>query len=249
MSNDLIANGSRPVDLAPVTAGGPRHRPRPSGTHGDARSRARLADPYPAAAIEQLRPFADADEARSVAGSCRAMLARHIEPPDLVDSIAVVLAAKVMDETVGGIGFEAIEGQPRVSASRFDRVVRAVLELLREAPGDIPWPDVDVPELVAHQVLHDLGPYSMLQTAEQPGGATTLRALFVAAVGDDHGAVGPSVLADPAVAASLWRLVPASTASPSLGTLASAASEVFLVGDDHIVDLRDADPITGPEPA
>jgi len=184
----------------------------------------------------QLRPFADAEEARDVAGSCRTMLGRHIEPDELADSIAVVLAAKVMDEATGGIGFEAIEGEPRVSASRFDRVVRAALDQLRDATGDVRWPEVEVPELVAHQVLRDLGPYSMLLTAEQPGGDRTLRALFAAAVGSDRDGQA-SVLEDPAVAASLWQLVP-SPATSSIGTVASAAASVFLNGDDHVVDLR-----------
>ena len=240
MSNDLIANGSRPVDHVSAGSGRPRHRSRPTGTHLDDRPRVRPG--VPAGGIEHVRPFADADEARSVARSCRAMLGRHVPSSSLTDAIAVVLAAKAMDEAMGGIGFDAIDGQPRVSASRFDRVIRVALDRLRGATGDLAWPDVDVPELVAHQVLHDLGPFSMLQTAELAGGTSTLRALFAAAFADDGGVVGPTLLADPAVAASLWRLAPAGASSRSLATLAAAAADVLLVTGDHVVDLRDGDP-------
>jgi hypothetical protein len=237
MSNDLITDNERRLAEPGSTNGARMRRPRSAGAHLE-RSRRAIRSVDDSAPI--LRPFADAEEARSVACSCRTMLGRHIDPTDLADSLAVILAAKVLDEAIGDIEFEAIEGAPRVSASKFDRVVRAALDLLRDATDDVQWPEVEVPELVAHQVLRDLGPYSVLLTAEQPDGGDTLRALFVAAVGTDQSKAGPSVLDDPAVAASLWRLVPPSSVSPSIKAVASAAADVFLAsGGDVVVDLRD----------
>ena len=246
MLHDLIADAdAHGAAGRPFPGGGRTTRTRPAGSHHDGwRTRARGQGVHEPTVV--LRSFADAHEAAAVAGSCRAMLARHIDPPALLDSVVAVLTAKVMDEAVGDLLFAAIPGEPRVSARCFDQLVRAALERLRRATAPLEWPEVEVPELVAHQILRDLGPYSMLATATEPDGPRILRALFEGAIGDDRAAVGPSVLHDPLVAARLWDLVPEPPSSPALGTVAAAAAGVFAgsggAADDTIVDLREPRP-------
>jgi len=240
MSNELITDAdTRPTGTG-ANAG--RSAARSGGRHRDDNDGARSRAHRDAELRRSLRPFTDPAEARSVGSACRAMLGRHIEPPALLDSIAVVLAAKAIDEADGDLAFAAIPDEPRRSASRFDHLIRDALGRLDA--GVHGRPDVDVPELVAHQVLRDLGPYSLLLTAEQPGGRDTLRALFLGAAGGEA-APRRSPLDDPGVAAAMWQVVPSS--APSMGAVTEAAAVAFdgrehVADHDRVLDLRDPDP-------
>jgi hypothetical protein len=173
------------------------------------------------------------------------MLGRHVAPDHLLDSISLVLAAKVLDEVDGDAAFEASPGEPRVSASRFDDLVDAAAVALGGRPGAPSWNGVEVPELVAHQILQDLGSYSLLRTADLPGGRAAVRGLFAGAAGAS--ATGSSSIADPALVAGLQRLADADRDRRSLAGVAAAAADVFGLGTadapapraDEVLDLRE----------
>jgi hypothetical protein len=237
MSNDLFTGAGTQVESAPTTTGGWVGRSRPAGTHHErSRSRQHATPDHP---DPSLRPFADADESCRIGRSVRVMLARHLEPGALTDGVALVFAAKVRDELAGGAGFEAVPGAPRVSASRFDHLLREVLDELRAADPDATFADVEVPELVAHQVLRDLGPFSLLLTAEQPGGPTVVRGLFVGAAGDGADARS-RVLGDPDLASRLWGPMRSAPGAGSLAAVVAAAVEVFGGGPGRAVHLAGA---------
>lgn len=177
------------------------------------------------------------------------MLGRHVGPDVLLDSVAVVLAAKVFDELDGAAAFAAVPGQPRVSASRFDQIVGSARVALGEAPGPDRWSGVDVPDLVAHQILADLGSFSVLRTADQPGGPAAVRGLFAGAAGAPAPIGSSSSHAESALVTSLWRRAAADRDLRSLAAVAAAAAEVFgpcepSDGPSDVLDLRDRAPAT-----
>lgn len=175
------------------------------------------------------------------------MLGRHVGPDHLLSSVVLVLAAKVFDEVDGDAAFEAIPGEPRVSASRFDDLVDAAVVALGDGTGGPNWHGVEVPDLVAHQILRELGSYSLLRTADLPGGRAALRGLFAGAAGATT--AGSSSIADPALVAGLQRLADADRDRRALAAVAAAAADVFgpgatgahAQGADGVLDLRDRD--------
>jgi hypothetical protein len=101
---------------------------------------------------------------------------------------------------------------------------------------------------VAHQILADLGSYSVLRTADQPGGPAAIRGLFAGAAGASAGPGASSSRAESALVTSLWRLAAADRDRRSLAAVAAAAADVFgpcdpgADGSGDVLDLRELEP-------
>jgi hypothetical protein len=212
MSNDLMTDRGAAPDLGEGPAGVLDHEV----------AIARAADGGAPVGPSPLLPFRDAEHAGALVTSCRRLLARDLEPPDLISGTFVVLSAKVLDE-IDGFGdscprFAPVVAEPRVSASHFDTLARAAGAALA-AHGPDPA-GVEIPELVAHEVLRQLGPWSITETAARTGGQAVVVSIFAEAfAGADDGQ--PAELAR-----SLGAALAATDlgAVQAVGTVASAAA-------------------------
>lgn len=198
-------------------------------------------------------PFADADEARGVVRSCRRLVARHVDRSRLADSMLVVVASKVLDEVSpdpGECRFVAVDGEPRVSASRFDALVRDTRRAL-VPPAARDDAELELPQLVAHELLRQLGSFSIIATAERPEGPEIVRALFAGAIAsstdpDDTSAAARSfaealrlrTTAGPVPAASIRAVATALIGAAGPGPAASSTPTATTRGG-VVVDLRD----------
>lgn len=186
MAHDLMSSREADSDRL-QDPGWPSGRPRDVG--GEPR---RTSSEIPD--LTRLRPFADFADARRVVRTCRSVLARYVEPKTLVDDLLVIVAARVIDETTGDhLQFVAQPGEPRVSAGRFDALIASARDRLNVPPTAPTCPEIDLPEIVAHEIMRVLERCSFVLTAGQGDGRAILRALFAEVLAGSHPeVVGPA---------------------------------------------------------
>jgi hypothetical protein len=171
MSNDLVTNLEPRLELEPNVE--------------HAIDRALLRGELHAIEPAWSHPFADGEQARAIVRRLRKLLGRQVEGADLAGGVLLVVATKVLDEArrdADGHRFAAVPAEPRMSASRFDTLVRDTARALADTAGGDVTSDLELPELVAHEVLRQLGPFSVVATADLPGGPDLVRALFAEAI-------------------------------------------------------------------